>query len=137
MAYFGESKYLVIVHQISVPSNDRLTLYPILAGQDSSIVLDYFSKSGAPCPPDTNPAEHIVEVIQGKGQQTNVDWVDVWNKSEERQAAIEQLETLNRENSAKPQSDEDESDYATSHWFQFCIVTKRLMVQLWRSPVSL
>lgn len=100
-------------------------------------MLDYFSKNGAPCPPDTNPAEHIVEVIQGKSQQRDVDWVDVWNKSEERQIAIEQLETLNRVNSAKLQTEEDESDYATSRWFQFCMVTKRLMVQLWRSPVSL
>lgn len=110
---------------------------PPIAGQDSSKVLDYFSKNGAPCPPDTNPAEHIVEVIQGKSQQKDVDWVDVWNKSEERRVAIEQLETLNREDLAKPRTEEDESDYATSYWFQFCMVSKRLMVQLWRSPVSL
>lgn len=114
-----------------------LTLHPTIAGQDSSKVLEYFSKNGARCPPDTNPAEHIVEVIQGKSQQKDVDWVDVWNKSEERRVAIEQLETLNRENIARPRTDEAESDYATSHWFQFCMVSKRLMVQLWRSPVSL
>lgn len=139
MAYFGESKFYAYTYnyQISVSSSIILTLNPIIAGQDSSIVLDYFSKNGAPCPPDTNPAEHIVEVIQGKSQQKDVDWVDVWNKSEARQLAIEQLETLNKENGAKPSTDEDESDYATSHWFQFCMVTKRLMVQLWRSPVSL
>lgn len=99
-------------------------------------MLEYFAKNGAPCTPDTNPAEHIVEVIQGNAQEGGVDWVDVWNKSEERQRAVEQLETLNEENRAKPQEEEDQSDYATSHWFQFCMVSKRLMVQIWRSPVG-
>ncbi|CRG90900.1 ABC multidrug transporter, putative [Talaromyces islandicus] len=55
-------------------------------GQESSQVLDYFAKNGAPCPPDANPAEHIVEVIQGNADQS-IDWVDVWNRSEERQRA--------------------------------------------------
>ncbi|EEA25209.1 hypothetical protein TMatcc_006570 [Talaromyces marneffei ATCC 18224] len=141
----GGQAVLCTIHQPSAVLFDAFDSLLLLAkggrmayfgqtGQDSSIVLDYFSKNGAPCPPDTNPAEHIVEVIQGKSQQRDVDWVDVWNKSEERQIAIEQLETLNRVNSAKLQTEEDESDYATSRWFQFCMVTKRLMVQLWRSP---
>uniref|UniRef100_A0A093X940 Brefeldin A resistance protein n=1 Tax=Talaromyces marneffei PM1 TaxID=1077442 RepID=A0A093X940_TALMA len=134
----GGQAVLCTIHQPSAVLFDAFDSLLLLAkggrmayfGQ----MLDYFSKNGAPCPPDTNPAEHIVEVIQGKSQQRDVDWVDVWNKSEERQIAIEQLETLNRVNSAKLQTEEDESDYATSRWFQFCMVTKRLMVQLWRSP---
>jgi ATP-binding cassette, subfamily G (WHITE), member 2, SNQ2 len=75
-------------------------------------------------------------VIQNK-EEGSTDWVDVWNKSKERQQTIEQLEALNNENATKTQEDEDQSDYATSHWFQFRMVTQRLLVQLWRSPVSL
>jgi hypothetical protein len=101
-------------------------------------VLDYFAKNGAPCPPDSNPAEHIVEAIQGNAEQ-NIDWVDVWNRSEERQSVITELEELNDKSRAdtKEESEESQSDYATSHWFQFCTVLKRIMIQLWRSPVSI
>jgi hypothetical protein len=101
-------------------------------------VLDYFAKNGAPCPPDANPAEHIVEVIQGNAKQ-NIDWVDVWNRSEERQRVITELEELNNASRAdtEEESEESQSEYATSHWFQFCMVLKRIMTQLWRSPVRI
>lgn len=99
-------------------------------------MLDYFARNGAPCPPDTNPAEHIVEVVQNN-EEGSIDWVDVWNNSKERQEAIEQLEALNKESAANSQEEEHQSDYASSRLFQFRMVTKRLMIQLWRSPVSL
>lgn len=101
-------------------------------------MLDYFARNGAPCPPDANPAEHIVEVIQGSSEQ-RVDWVDVWNRSEERQRVITELEDLNSKSRAdtEEESEENQLDYATSHWFQFRTVLKRIMIQLWRSPVSI
>jgi energy-coupling factor transporter ATP-binding protein EcfA2 len=102
-------------------------------GKDSQIVLDYFARHGAPCPPDENPAEHIVEVIQGNTDKP-IDWVQVWNASEEKQRALAQLQTLNARGKADADYVEDTADYATSKWFQFTMVTKRLMVQLWRSP---
>jgi hypothetical protein len=104
-------------------------------GKDSVKVLDYFEKNGAPCEPDVNPAEHIVEVIQGNAEK-NVDWVEVWNQSEERQRAVAELEALNNDRKANTQEDEDQSDFATSRFFQFKMVLQRLMTQLWRSPVS-
>ncbi|KAE8311860.1 ABC-2 type transporter-domain-containing protein [Aspergillus transmontanensis] len=102
-------------------------------GQDSVKVLDYFAKNGAPCDPDVNPAEHIVEVIQGNTEK-KIDWVEVWNQSEERQQAMTELEALNNDRKANTQEEEDQSDFATSHWFQFKMVLRRLMTQLWRSP---
>lgn len=105
-----------------------------IAGKDSTKVLDYFSKNGAPCAADANPAEHIVEVIQGNTEE-KIDWVDVWNRSEERARAIEELEALNSESKSNTHEEEDQSDFATSHWFQFKMVLKRIMIQLWRSPV--
>lgn len=101
-------------------------------------MLDYFARNGAPCPPDANPAEHIVEVIQGRSEQS-IDWVNVWDRSEERQRAITELEELNNKSRAdtEEESEESQSDYATSRWFQFCTVLKRIMIQLWRSPVSI
>lgn len=97
-------------------------------------MLDYFAQNGASCPPDTNPAEHIVEVIQGNDSQ-KVDWVGVWNRSSERERAIAELEELNRISQANP-SEEDKASFATSRWYQFELVLRRLMIKLWREPVS-
>lgn len=107
-----------------------------VAGKESSKVLEYFAKNGAPCPPDANPAEHIVEVVQGN-TDVPIDWVEVWNNSEERQRALTELEALVGAGKADPNYVEDTADFATSHWFQFKTVSYRLMVQIWRSPVSI
>jgi hypothetical protein len=107
----------------------------ITAGKDSTKILDYFARNGAPCPPDANPAEHIIDVVQGGGTTDKTDWVEVWNQSEERKQALSQLDALNE--SSKNNSDyvEDTADFATSHWFQFKMVSKRLSIHIWRSPV--
>ncbi|KAL4875271.1 ABC-2 type transporter-domain-containing protein [Aspergillus karnatakaensis] len=101
-------------------------------GKDSQKVLGYFAENGAPCPPDVNPAEHIVEVIQGSTDQ-KIDWVDVWNNSGERARAVSELEALNRASQANP-SEEDKASFATSRWYQFKLVLHRLMIQLYRKP---
>lgn len=98
-------------------------------------MLDYFERNGAPCPPNTNPAEHIVDVVQGNTEE-KIDWVEVWKRSEERQRAMAELNALNEACKADPNYIEDTADFATSRWFQFKIVLNRLMIQLWRSPVS-
>ncbi|KAI2830529.1 hypothetical protein CBS147343_10393 [Aspergillus niger] len=104
-------------------------------GEESHKVLEYFAKNGAPCPPDMNPAEHIVEVIQGNTEKP-IDWVDVWSRSEERERALAELEALNKEGQSHTDyvEDQSQSNFATPVWFQFKMVLQRLMVQLWRSP---
>ncbi|CAM1507980.1 Fc.00g048280.m01.CDS01 [Cosmosporella sp. VM-42] len=103
-------------------------------GKYSATLLDYFARNGAPCPDGENPAEHIVEVIQGK-TEVQVDWVDVWNQSPERQRAWEKLERLNKQALAETaDQEEDTANFATSKWFQWKIVLHRQMIQLWRSP---
>ncbi|KAG2419095.1 hypothetical protein HFD88_002199 [Aspergillus terreus] len=140
----GGQAVLCTIHQPSAVLFDAFDSLLLLAkggkmayfgetGKDSVKVLDYFAKNGAPCPPDENPAEHIVEVIQGNTEQ-KIDWVDVWSRSEERERALAELEVLNKDSKANTPEDEDQSDFATSHWFQFCMVLKRLMIQIWRSP---
>ncbi|KGO74104.1 CDR ABC transporter [Penicillium italicum] len=103
-------------------------------GKDSSKILDYFTRNGAPCPADANPAEHIIDVVQGGGTTETKDWVEIWNQSEERKQALSQLDALNE--SSKDDSDyvEDTGDFATSRWFQFTTVSKRLSIHIWRSP---
>lgn len=126
MTYFGESQ---------LPCSRLLFVWPLTqdttAGKDSSKILEYFERNGAPCPPDANPAEHIIEVVQG----ATTDWVDVWKNSDERKVALQELETLNVSGRSDPNYVENTADYATSHWYQFKMVAKRLTVQIWRSPV--
>lgn len=99
-------------------------------------MLDYFARYGAPCPEDTNPADHIVEVIQGGGDN-NVDWVDVWSRSPERQQELNTLMSLTQQDAASNDEKEDTMEFASPKWFQFKMVLYRLMIQLWRSPVSI
>lgn len=96
--------------------------------------MNYFARNGAPCPPDANPAEHIIDVVQGNTIE-KLDWTKVWNQSEERKNMLEELEALNEAGRADPNYVEDTASFATSYWFQFLMVTKRLTIQIWRSPV--
>ncbi|CAL5871567.1 uncharacterized protein PFLUO_LOCUS5820 [Penicillium psychrofluorescens] len=102
-------------------------------GKDSHKILDYFARHGAPCPQDINPAEHIIDVVQGKASG-QIDWVETWIQSEDRKMALAELESLNETSRLDPSYVEDTADYVTSHWFQFVTVSKRLTVQIWRSP---
>ncbi|KAL4804144.1 ABC-2 type transporter-domain-containing protein [Aspergillus unguis] len=139
----GGQAVLCTIHQPSAVLFDAFDSLLLLAkggkmayfgetGQESNKVLSYFANNGAPCPPETNPAEHIVEVIQGSAN-ANIDWVDVWNNSDERKRAVAELEELNRITQANP-GEEDKASFATSRWFQFRMVLQRLMVKLWREP---
>jgi ATP-binding cassette subfamily G (WHITE) protein 2 (SNQ2) len=49
-------------------------------GKDACVLLDYFRRHGAECPPDANPAEYMLDAI-GAGQAARVgdrDWGDIW-----------------------------------------------------------
>lgn len=104
-------------------------------GRDSAILLDYFARNGAPCPPDTNPAEHIIDAVQGKAGNA-VDWVQTWLESNERQQSLVELDRLNTScEKAGPHEDvTDTLSFATPKWFQIKLVTKRQVVALWRNP---
>ncbi len=68
----------------------------LVAGKDSEQVLGYFARNGAPCPEDTNPADHIVEVLQGNSD-VKIDWIEIWSRSTERQQALGKLMALNQQ----------------------------------------
>ncbi|EFX03933.1 ABC multidrug transporter [Grosmannia clavigera kw1407] len=102
-------------------------------GKDSSVVLDYFARNGAPAGADVNPADHIVEVIQGKGKD-DVDWVATWSESAERKEALNTLNSLVARFDATATSENDTREFASTKWYQFTLVLERLMNQLWRSP---
>ncbi|KAI1741490.1 putative ABC multidrug transporter [Xylaria scruposa] len=104
-------------------------------GHESSIVLDYFARHGVPCPPNSNPAEHIVDVVQGRFG-TETDWPAEWESSQERQRTMERLTELeqDRGHTYAGQSKQDEKDFAAPILYQISLVTRRQLLSLWRNP---
>ncbi|KAI0401483.1 putative ABC multidrug transporter [Xylaria palmicola] len=105
-------------------------------GKGSAVVIDYFARHGVPCPPDSNPAEHIVDVVQGRFG-TETDWPAEWEASSERQQTLETLTALEQpqdpayEGLSEP---EDEKDFAAPLPYQILLVTRRQLLALWRNP---
>src|SRR6201996_1201081 len=67
-------------------------------GKDAHVLLDYFRRHGADCPPDANPAEWMLDAI-GAGMTPRIgdqDWADIWKDSEEFAHTKEAIERINR-----------------------------------------
>ena len=139
---------LCTIHQPSsmlFESFDRLlllerggeTVYFGDIGTDSQVVRDYFARQGAECPPNVNPAEHMLEAI-GSGSQPAVGdrrWSDRWRNSPEFAKVKDEINAIKAAGIAH--SDEAPSafvSYATSFPYQLRVVLTRHNVALWRSP---
>jgi ATP-binding cassette subfamily G (WHITE) protein 2 (SNQ2) len=100
---------LCTIHQPSsllFESFDRLlllenggnTVYFGDIGLDSCVVREYFSRYGAECPRDANPAEYVLDAV-GAGTAPRIghrDWKDVWLESPEFQLVTEEIRELRR-----------------------------------------
>ena len=107
-------------------------------GKDAQVLLGYFAKHGAYCPPNANPAEWMLDAI-GAGHAPRIgdsDWADVWRSSEELaniKAMISQMkdQRIAEVGSAPPV---EEKEYATPVSFQVKEVMKRMNLSFWRTP---
>ncbi|KAG9009142.1 hypothetical protein FRB94_012414 [Tulasnella sp. JGI-2019a] len=106
-------------------------------GQDSHVIREYFSRNGADCPPDVNPAEFMLEAIgAGSGRRIGSrDWHDIWKDSPEFARVVQDVEELKTagvarglEDTAKP------TTYATPLTYQLRLVCARALRALWRMP---
>ena len=107
-------------------------------GKDASVLIDYFRRNGAECPPDANPAEWMLDAI-GAGIAPRIggrDWGEVWRDSPElataRSDIIQIKETRKQEVGIAPNVDQKE--YASPLWHQIKVVSKRTHLAFWRSP---
>ncbi|KIW68290.1 hypothetical protein PV04_04247 [Phialophora macrospora] len=114
------------------------TVYFGEIGKDANVLLGYFHKNGADCPPDANPAEWMLDAI-GAGIAPRIgsrDWGEIWRESDELATAkaeiIEMKAAREREVAGAPQLDERE--YASPLWHQIKVVSKRTHLAFWRSP---
>jgi len=111
-------------------------------GPDSHILLDYFRRNGADCPPDANPAEWMLDAI-GAGQTRRIgdrDWGDIWRTSPELGMLKEEIvkikenrvQTVRR--NSNPNVRKAEKEYASPLWHQIKVVGRRTHLTFWRSP---
>lgn len=108
-------------------------------GKNSTILMDYFARNGAPlCPDGVNPAEHMLEIIgAAPGAHTEIDWPSVWRQSPEYSLVTQELERLQSGGAvaSTPRAEVSNHDeFAALFSEQVKEVTKRVFSQYWRSP---
>ncbi|KAH8805062.1 ABC transporter CDR4 [Xylogone sp. PMI_703] len=118
------------------------TVYFGDVGESSQIMINYFVKNGAsPCPPDSNPAEWMLEVIgAAPGSYSDIDWFSVWRESPEYARVHRELDQIKAERAplaAATSHMKDKTSYrefAAPFWTQYFEVQKRVFEQHWRTP---
>ncbi|PWY65420.1 hypothetical protein BO83DRAFT_419948 [Aspergillus eucalypticola CBS 122712] len=104
-------------------------------GDNACTVKNYFARYGAPCPTNSNPAEHMIDVVTGGIEAVkDKDWHQVWLDSNENAAALAELDHIVADAAAKPPATVDDGrEFATSLWTQIKLVTQRMNVALLRN----
>lgn len=109
-------------------------------GPDCQVLLDYFRRNGAECPPNANPAEWMLDAI-GAGQTPRIgdrDWGEIWRESPELAQVKEEIARIKAERIAETRDSNErrprEIEYATPTWYQIKTVTRRANLSFWRSP---
>lgn len=114
------------------------TVYFGEVGEGSSILIDYFTRNGAPqFKPGTNPAEYMLDVVGTSAKHgSSIDWPSVWRASPEYQDVRRELDRLSRQSEGNA-ADPDPAalaEFAASFSVQLTQVTKRVFQQYWRTP---
>ncbi|KAF4552880.1 ABC-2 type transporter-like protein 4 [Elsinoe fawcettii] len=99
-------------------------------GDNANTVREYFARNEAPCPPEKNPAEHMIDVVS----DTTRDWNSIWLESKEHSDMLTELDRLTEERAAAvPNAMDDGHEFAMPLWDQIRIVTSRANKALYRN----
>lgn len=102
-------------------------------GDNGQTVKDYFGRYGAPCPMETNPAEHMIDVVSGHLSQGR-DWNQVWLESPEHENVVQELDQTIDEAASKPPGTQDDGfEFAMPLWQQTKIVSQRMCLAIFRN----
>ena len=104
-------------------------------GDNAKTVRDYFARYGAPCPIDTNPAEHMIDVVSGQLSQGK-DWSQVWVQSPEYASVERELDEIIADAAAKPTGVVDNyhgQEFAMPLWEQTKLVCQRMNQAVYRN----
>lgn len=107
-------------------------------GKDAHVLLDYFHRHGADCPPAANPAEWMLDAV-GAGSAPRIgdkDWADVWRDSEEFAQVKRDIVAMREQRLAEVGAAEpvEQKEYATPLMYQIKLVNKRMNLSFWRTP---
>lgn len=109
------------------------TVYSGPIGENAQTIKEYFGRYGAPCPAESNPAEHMIDVVSGTLSQGK-DWHQVWLDSPEHEGFVTELDHIIADAAAKPPGTKDDGhEFATSLWEQIRLVTQRMNIALYRN----
>lgn len=102
-------------------------------GQNAGTIKEYFSRHGAPCPRDANPAEHMIDVVSGSLSQGR-DWNKIWLESPEHQYTVDELRRINIDSTSRHLGNSDDGfEFAMPLWDQVKLVTRRMNVSIYRN----
>lgn len=102
-------------------------------GDNAQTIKDYFARHGFPCPPDANPAEHMIDVVSGSLGRS-VDWNQIWLSSPEHTAVTTELDRLVSDAQSKPPATlSDGHEFAMPLPSQIAIVLARANTALFRN----
>lgn len=104
-------------------------------GENARTINSYFARNGAPCPPEANPAEHMIDVVSGVASQGQ-EWNKVWLESPEHDQLTRDLDHIIEEAAGKSSETayaDDGHEFAASMWTQVKLVTHRMNVSLFRN----
>ncbi|CAI9628867.1 abc transporter [Alternaria burnsii] len=100
-------------------------------GDNAATIKEYFGRYDAPCPPNANPAEHMIDVVTGTHGK---DWHQVWLDSPEAARMHQDLDHIITDAAGKePGTTDDGHEFATDLWTQTKIVTHRANVSMYRN----
>lgn len=106
-------------------------------GNNSSTLLEYFGKNGAPpCEELENPAEYILDMVAGDGCP-EVDWPMAWNKSPEREEVLSEIQRIHsarRPSVHDTVGENDSAEFAMPLSTQLSIVLQRCFQSYYRQP---
>jgi ABC-type multidrug transport system ATPase subunit/ABC-type multidrug transport system permease subunit len=102
-------------------------------GDNANTIKGYLSRNGASCPPEANPAEHMIEVVTGAGGKDK-DWNQIWLESDEHKQVSNEIDAMVSHAASYPTTvNDDGNEFAASIWTQTKLVTKRMNVSLYRN----
>ncbi|AAS54349.2 AGL142Cp [Eremothecium gossypii ATCC 10895] len=119
-------------------SNGGRTVYFGPLGEGCSTMIQYFENHGSQKFPEAcNPAEFMLEIIgAAPGSHALQDYHEIWKNSDEYQSVQEELHRMEMELWHKPrfETSDQNKEFASSIWYQYIIVSRRVLQQYWRSP---
>ncbi|KFA71533.1 hypothetical protein S40288_06824 [Stachybotrys chartarum IBT 40288] len=137
---------LVTIHQPSAQLFTQFDTLLLLAkggktvyfgdiGDNANTIKSYFGRYGAPCPPEANPAEHVIDVVSGEGSLSyKLDWNRIWLESPEHEELTKELDFMIEDARSRPSRvNIDNNEFAASMWTQVKLVSRRMNTSLFRN----